>query len=131
MSFDVFARHATGEAYFCFIHSFSMRHFPSEHHVHHVRRKKNKPVLLSFLVPNKTFAYGGLQAGDHTDVAQEEQLGLHCWPKIWATCVEMDVSRCLRIPTLEVSAMLGVSSILPGYEGMHQLLVLHILVALQ
>ena len=44
--------------------------------------------------------------GDHTDVVQEEPPGLQGLTKIWATCVVVDVSKCLDILTLEVSAIL-------------------------
>ena len=47
-----------------------------------------------------------LQVDDHTDSVQEERLGLLYWTKIWATCVVVDVSKCLDILTSEFSIKL-------------------------
>ena len=46
------------------------------------------------------------EVGDHLNFVQEEQQVLHCWTMILATCVVVDVSRCLDALTWEVSAML-------------------------
>ena len=40
---------------------------------------------------------------DHTNSAEEEQLGLRYWTMILAICVVVDESKCLDTPILEFS----------------------------
>ena len=45
------------------------------------------------------------QVRDHADFAQEEQLVLQCWTMILATCVVVDVSRCLEADTASAACL--------------------------
>ena len=47
-----------------------------------------------------------LPKDDHTDFVQEERVGLPYWTMNLATCVVVNVSRCLDTLTWKVSAML-------------------------
>ena len=53
-------------------------------------------ALFSNLSPNTYFSncpsHINLASGDHTDFAQEEQLGLQCWTMLLVTCVVAEVS---------------------------------------
>ena len=44
-----------------------------------------------------------LPKDDHTDLVQEERLGLPYWTMILAICVEEDESKCLDIPIWQFS----------------------------
>ena len=57
-----------------------------------------------------------LPKDDHTDFVQEERLGLRYWTMIYAICVVEDESKCVGIPVLEFSIILGHLPFLPGYK---------------
>ena len=75
-------------------------------------RKQASPSLLLFPIqfPRKLFqiAFSTVkqQVSDHKDYAQREQPVLQCWTMIWATCVVVDVSRCLDTRTEEFSKIM-------------------------
>ena len=56
-----------------------------------------------------------LPKDDRTDFAQEERLGLPYWTMILATCVVVDESKCLGVPSLEFSIILDHLPFLTGY----------------
>ena len=56
--------------------------------------------------PRTVFPIRGQEVDDRADLVQEEPPDLQCWTMILATCVVVDVSRCLETLTWEVSAML-------------------------
>ena len=64
------------------------------------------PIQVPIELSRIAFPITVMLKDDRTDFVQEEQLVLQCWTMIWATCVLVDVSRCLDILTWEVAAML-------------------------
>ena len=66
-----------------------------------------------------------LPKDDHTDLAQEERLGLPYWTMILAICVVVDESKCLDTPILEFFIICDHIPFSLGYKLILRLLLVH------
>ena len=86
---------------------------------------ESSPSHVSIEFSKIAFTIGVLPKDDHTDFAQEEQLGLPYWTLILAICVVVDESKCLDTPILEFSIICEHLPFSLGYKLILRLLLVH------
>ena len=80
------------------------------------------PIHVSIGFSQIAFPIIVLPKDDHTEFAQEEQLGLPYWTMSLAICVVVDESKCLDTPFLEFSIICEHLPFLLGYTPILRLL---------